>query len=358
MPAFVGILGVGSSGEPARRWQDHRAAWGEPAIDGKRLYAIVVPNRVAAFSLTSGREQWQTSIGVRGTILTPTIVTTSAAVIVADDDITGLDGSSGAVLWHVGLKESGAGRYLGATHGSFVFAGSSTGRLYAIDSRTGRIGWSSSISGSYKRAIVYSPASDGHVVAVRFNVLGENGGGGVAAFSASDGKRLWQTNFIDDLESSAPIASAGGPVINGDLIVVAKRSGQIVGFERQTGRPCWQLPRIPRRESDFRALAITDRTLIAGSLTGMVIAYNIDSRREIWRYVAAELGSASFKIAVDQDVVFVPFLSGNLIALNAKTGKEQWRLSAGGAGSTWLPAIYARMIFVANERGTAAFLEP
>lgn len=137
MPVFAGIVSVGSGREPARRWQDHRAAWGEPAIDGKRLYVIVAPNKVVAFSLTSGREQWQTSIGVRSTILAPTIVTTAAAVIVADDDITGLDGNSGSVLWHVGLKESGAGRYLGATHGPFVFAGSSTGRLYAIDSRTG-----------------------------------------------------------------------------------------------------------------------------------------------------------------------------------------------------------------------------
>jgi outer membrane protein assembly factor BamB len=128
------------------------------------------------------------------------------------------------------------------------------------------------------------------------------------------------------------------------LVIAASSDGQIHAFDRTTGSIEWSLPAadnslegVPSRSQDFRALTRSGGTLFAGSLSGLVIAYDLQTQRRKWVYRG--YGSTGFRIASDGANVYVPNLSGHLTGLDALTGAEVWRVGGSEAGFIWAPAV-------------------
>src|SRR5206468_11450575 len=91
------------------------------------------------------------------------------------------------------------------------------------------------------------------------------------------------------------------------------------------------------------------RTLIAASLTGMIVAYDIDTRRVLWRFLDRAEGSATYRLAADEHTVYVPYFSGSVIAIDLATGKERWRYRDRGHGYVWISAPWVDGISLTNS---------
>jgi outer membrane protein assembly factor BamB len=111
-------------------------------------------------------------------------------------------------------------------------------------------------------------------------------------------------------------------------------------------------------DRDFRALAVVGRRLIAGSLTGYVAAYDLETRQEAWRVEGGWLGSNGFVFTADDTHVYVPYVSGTLLAIDVTDGRVAWNTDDHALGLAWAPAIGGDRIITAGLSGVWAFPRP
>jgi outer membrane protein assembly factor BamB len=293
-----------------------------------------------------------------------------------------------------------------------VFAGSVAGRLYAVDLATGTPRWSMLVGSA--RTTVFAPVSDGSLVATGYTAFGPPHRGGIVVADARTGRLRWRREFTF-LHTSAraneptrgarqpagapdctrsetapadrahdPVATharagadvarsaaagadvarsgaawAGGPVVLDDAIVVAASTGELYAMAREDGSLRWVVPAVPRSplapSYDFRPLAVANRLLLAGSLTGRLIAYDLGTRCERWRHALRGGGSIAFALVGDGRSVYVPYAGGRLVALDAATGVERWRTRLEDGRFVWPPAVDERSVYAAGSRGLFAF---
>lgn len=327
-------------------WTVAEPVKGVPVGDGETIYVQTAAHDLLAVARGTGHVRWRASLHAP-----PGLVSTGRVLVAAGDRVVaGLDGieafraSDGVRLWRAGDATGVLGVYLGAISGGLVFAGSQRGALVAIALDSGAIAWSASLGD--ERTTVFAPVwSDGQVVA-GFSDFGAGGTGGVAAFDRA-GARRWRT----ELGAAGAHGVAGGIIVSGDDVLAAVRSGEIDALDRRTGVVRWSLPAAQSGApaEDFRPLAAAGRLLFAGSLTGQIVAYDLDTRRERWRSWPV-LASVAFALAARDDVVYVPYVSGVLVAIDARDGRELWRVGDHGEGFRWLPMIDGSSIYLSGGR--------
>ena len=228
-----------------------------------------------------------------------------------------------------------------------MLAGSSNGRLWAVDSETGVVRWSNDLSRRI-RPIIFAPVASNGTVFAAFTAPGDLRNGGIVAVDLGTGRELWRRSM----------AFAGGPLPSGPVVLAADQDGNIHAFDRRSGVSRWWLrspSSTPWNGPDFRPLVLSGHLLIAGSLTGHVTAYDLDTGRERWRR-APMTASIVFGLAADSDAVYVPYLAGRLIALDAHSGDERWRTSSDTFGFSWKPLVVAhRLLAASSSAGFFAF---
>jgi outer membrane protein assembly factor BamB len=107
---------------------------------------------------------------------------------------------------------------------------------------------------------------------------------------------------------------------------------------------------------DFRPVVVSGDTVVAGSLTGEVLAYDLGTRRERWRRSPVD-ASVAFGLAADDTLVYVPYLSGQIVALSIRDGTERWRTGGSDDGFIWTPLVYDARLFTAGSgAGFVAFI--
>jgi outer membrane protein assembly factor BamB len=144
--------------------------------------------------------------------------------------------------------------------------------------------------------------------------------------------------------------------VSGDLLIAASGDGQLYGFDRATGAQRWALPPVTRADGriadrDWRALAVSGRSLVAGSVTGIVTRIDLDGMREKWRYAHPEGGSIALRITADERSVYVPHLGGLLVALGLHDGQPRWEIGGWDDGFNWAPAVSGETTYAAASRG-------
>jgi len=180
--------------------------------------------------------------------------------------------------------------------------------------------------------------------------------GGVAALERSTGRVKWTRAFEKDDGASG---FAGGPVVFGAVVLVAGGDGRIRALSRDAGALLWDLPAVVRpdgrrQERDWRALALSGAMLVAGSLSGVVTGFDLDARKERWRFVLPDGGSVSLRLTADGNTVYVPHLGGRLVALSAAEGRELWQTGGLSDGFSWAPAVGGDIAFAAARAGLFA----
>ena len=329
-------------------WHVQGEGRGTPAILDHTAFFLSKHHELVALDLRSGQTRWRRKThGPGATTAGTSVVVTSTTVIVGDGGLVAFS-HQGFQRWHFAPESTGnAGMYLGQSAGSVLFAGSSVGRLWAMDTESGGVRWSLDV-GKGRRVTVFAPIVADGIVFAAFTAFDDLRFGGIVAADLATGRQLWRRR----------LAFAGGPLATDALVLAAEQDGSIHAFDRQSGTAQWSLPPAapsPWEGHEFRPLALAGRLLIAGSLTGRVTAYDLATRQERWRRTPMA-ASTVFGIAGDEHTVYVPYLSGPLVALGAEDGVERWRTGPDTFGFSWKPLIAAgRLLATSSGAGFFAF---
>jgi len=140
--------------------------------------------------------------------------------------------------------------------------------------------------------------------------------GTVAAFSAADGKRLWQTE--------TETAIAGGPGVGDGLVLVGTSGGEVLALSEADGKLLWRA----RAPSEVLAAPqAAQGVVVVHSGDGNLIALNVADGKKLWSYdrgaPVLSLRGTSPPLMV-KDRVIVGFDNGVLSALELKTGQVEW----------------------------------
>jgi outer membrane protein assembly factor BamB len=254
-----------------------------------------------------------------------------------------------------------------------LFVATFDGRLYALDTRTGRARWRFD-SG---RCGWSSPTIAGRLVIATF--IGRSCGrdvpgsdGEVIAFSRLSGAIRWRRT-IGPTESS--------PVVAGGLLYLGDWSGRIYALFPSTGRTRW----IFRAGGAVKGSpAVAAGRLYVGAYDGHIYALDAQTGRLAWRAAGQpRLGSRGTFYstpAVAYDRVYIGSTDGKVYSFGAESGRLRWSRSTGGyvyaAAAVWRGLVlvgsydrrfYAldaatgavRWSFEANERisGAAAVVD-
>lgn len=328
-------------------WQVAGEGRGTPVIYGDAVFFLSRHHELLRLDIRTGEIIWRRPTHGPGATTAGTSLVVTSKVIVAGDDGLVAFSHEGVERWRLTSDQvDHAGAYLGESAGGVVFAGSSRGTLRAIDLESGSVRWSHHVAAK-RRVTTFAPmATEGRVFAA-FSALDDLRLGGVVAVDGMTGRELWRRS----------LAFAGGPVAVGALVLVAQQDGSIRAFDASSGASRWTLDPSggTTASPDLRALTVSGRTLIAGSLTGLVTVYDLATRQERWRR-APMTASIAFGIAADDHTIYVPYLSGPLVALSIADGVERWRTSVDWFGFSWRPLVAAgRLLAASSDAGFFAF---
>lgn len=338
------------------------AAWhvagegrGLPAADASSVYFLSRRHEVIAVAARSGRVRWRAVTGEQGeSTAGQRAMVAGPVVVVGDDALVAFDRATGVRRWRFVPDDGGyaVGSYLGAAAAGVVYAGGRGGMLYAVDAETGRARWSAMVVDDAVLSIVFDPVPHGDLVVTSFTLFTTPNRGGVVAFDARTGRARWRADFTPPPEPQRHFNAGGAPVVTEQFVLATRGDGVIHAFDRRSGALAWTLPRVEGGilpfTQDSRPLLVTGRLLVAGSTTGVVVAYDLVSRREQWRY-NGQLGSVAFAIAGDERGVYVPYVGGRLVALTVGTGAERWRIGDAMLGFVWPPLVHADRVYVAGS---------
>ncbi len=336
-------------------WRTAQATIGTPAVGGDEVFALTADHQLLKVALTDGSERWRVETGEQGVTYGDALALTPGSVLVGEYDIVAIDRITGHRQWTFVPRSGYApGPYLGDVHQDVAFAGSASGHLYALDTRTGRPEWIAVIDPDAE-STVYWPHVDNGVVIAGFTRHAAPSSGGVVALDIADGRERWRFDFPRRAVSTH---MTGGPVVAGDVVVAASGDGRVWAVDRRSGELRWTAPAlageldsiVPASEQDYRALAVVGSTIVVGSTSGYVLGLNL-AGHEIWRFAGGRLGSTSFSMAAGAGMTVVPYVSGFLVALDAVTGHLHWRTNDWQQGFIWPPALTGDIAIASSRQG-------
>lgn len=144
----------------------------------------------------------------------------------------------------------------------------------------------------------------------------------VTAFSAADGKQIWQVDITPPDDENQ--AWGGGIAYDGGKIYVASGYAVVIALDAKTGKELW---RVSTGSPVRGAPTIAGGRVFTITVDNELQALSTDDGHRLWSYdgipQSAELaGSAS--PAVDGDVVVAPFSSGEIAAVRVENGRVVW----------------------------------
>jgi outer membrane protein assembly factor BamB len=343
-------------------WHVDGEGRGRPAADWSTVFFLSKRHEVVALNAQSGSVRWRASTGEPGESTNGSAVVLAADIVAAGDyDVVAFDRATGEFRWRFEPDEGyGPGIYLGDAIDSAIYAGSPAGRVYAIDARAGSPRWTTIVEDD-GRTTVFPPIADDDTLFAAYTSFTAPNTGGVVALDRATGGVRWRSAFPPAAEKRTATNAAGGPLAVDDVVIATRGDGVIHAFDRGDGTIRWVLAgvNVPGRTvDDYRPLARTGRTLVAGSLTGIVDAFDLRTREKKWRYSGELNGSIAFSIAADDRYVYVPYIGGRLVALDAADGTERWRTGNLKSGFVWPPASAGDRIYLAGSGAGFYALRP
>lgn len=283
------------------------------AFNRGRLYVTTGFGQVIAVDAEDGSELWRR--GVSGPMRAgPTVLGGRVFVVTIANSLHVLHVEDGRNLWsHTGIAET-AGLLGGASpavEGDVVIAPFSSGEIFALRTDNGRVVWSETLSSLRRTDPVSSLAHvRGVPVIDRGAVFVISHSGRMMAVDLRSGSRIWEQ----------PIGGTQPPWVAGEFIYVLSITAELICLSRRDGRVRW-VKKIQRYENEKERkgplswtgpVLAGDRLLVAGS------------NREIWSfspYTGESLGRIRLsgpiyiQPAIANETVYVLTADADLIAL-------------------------------------------
>lgn len=233
-----------------------------------------------------------------------------------------------------------------------LYAASTTGVVEAYDAATGKTLWSKRL-GSRRGFLIHrgpnsvrwagGPTVDGDLL-----VVGSLEGV-VQAFGAADGGERWSAQVSSEI--IAP------PAVGGGLVYVRTNDGRVTALDRGDGSRKWVYDRSTVPLLSLRgnsAPVFVDGVLYAGEDNGKVIALRANDGALLWEQVLSpgegrteidRLQDVDGQIAVADNIVYATGYKGQTAALIAQTGRPVWTHELAGYGGV---ALSASQIYLAD----------
>jgi outer membrane protein assembly factor BamB len=212
-----------------------------------------------------------------------------------------------------------------------LYAASTTGVVEAYDAASGHSLWSKQLGGRSgfiwhhgKNSVRWAggPSVDGDLVVV--GTLE----GSVQAFAAGDGAERWKTQLSSEIISA--------PAIGAGMVVVRTHDGHIYGLDRTDGSRKWTYDRATVPLLSLRgngAPMLVDGIVYSGQDNGKVIALRASDGAVLWEQTLSpgegrteidRLQDVDGQIVVADNVVYTSGYRGQTEALIAQTGRPIW----------------------------------
>jgi outer membrane protein assembly factor BamB len=202
-----------------------------------RLYVSTGYAEVLALNPEDGSIIWKTAVGapVRNG---PTVSDGRIFVVTVENELDVLATEDGRRLWnHNGIPETASllGGASPAVEGEVVVAAYSSGELYALTVENGRPLWSDNFSSTRSVGAISNLADiRGRPVVDRGRVFAASHSGRMAAIDLRTGDRAWEQDF----------GSTHSPWVAGDYVFVLSNDNELICLTRNEGKIRWvrQLP--------------------------------------------------------------------------------------------------------------------
>jgi hypothetical protein len=109
---------------------------------------------------------------------------------------------------------------------------------------------------------------------------------------------------------------------------------------------------------DFRQIVASGTTLFASSFSGWFIAYDLPSRKELWRVVNTNGAANASALVSDGSFVYVVNGNGHLCAMSAKSPQMVWDFGSFQDGFVASVALAQNRVFVSGITGFWAIDKP
>ena len=219
---------------------DREAFGGGIAYEGGRIFLTTGFAMVFAINASDGTEAWRQN--ATGPIrAAPTATGGRIYVITIDNELTAYNAATGDKLWsHAGFAEAAGvlGGASPAVSGSTVVVPYSSGEIFALRVENGRVIWSDNLA-ALRGLNQISSLTDirGRPVIDRGLVLAISHSGRMVAIDQRTGGRAWDRD----------IGGVEMPWVAGEFIFQVTNESELVGLTRSGGRVRWIRP-LPRFE--------------------------------------------------------------------------------------------------------------
>ena len=211
---------------------EDEAIGGGLAVDGGVLYATTGFGDVLALDAKSGAVKWKKSL-LKPLRAAPTVADNHVYVVSIDNDLNALDAKTGDSLWHQsGIAE--AATLMGASNpavsGDNVIAAYNSGEVFDLRVQNGRVLWDYSLAAPAQVGALPAIADIRGLPVIDHGVVyAISHSGRMAAIEQRSGDRLWE----------AEIGGIDTPVVAGDAVFLYGGNGQLIALARDSGRAMW-----------------------------------------------------------------------------------------------------------------------
>jgi len=197
--------------------------------------------------------------------------------------------------------------------------------------------------------------------------------GDVIAFDRQTGKELWQMDLSDVhnkrsfWDSRVSALLAGGPVAGLNKVFIGSENGKIYALDSQTGEFFWETK---IKGEVINAPAVESGMVVVNSASGVIKALNADTGEEIWKIEqdvpALTLRGISTPVIASGGVL-VGTSKGGVSVYLLDSGQQGWSSEIGEAtGSTELervvdvdsaPVVFGDKVYAISSRGNLAAID-
>lgn len=257
-----------------------------------------------------------------------------------DGKLYALDKFSGALKWS--LTTDGPITSTPVNWGSLIFVVSDDQQVYAAELATGAIKWRfrmNALKPAYWEWDYYtaSPA------VVDGTIWIGSGDGWLYALDAMTGKEKWK------FETTGRIRAA--VAVTPKVVYAPSNDGVVYALDRSSGKLLWKFNTDGAaydsrkfgwdRNSIYAPPIVTDSVMIIGSRDGKTYAVNIHTHEQKWAVTYGPTWAMSTSLG--HGAVYIGWSDNSLLtAIDLKTGKERWQFKAGSL-------VYTKPMLTENE---------
>lgn len=212
--------------------RDENAIGGGIGIDGDTVYATTGFGEVLALKAEDGVVRWRKLL-VNPLRAAPTIAGDRVYVVSIDNQLNALDARTGDVLWHHnGIAESATlmGASNPAASNDSIVVAYSSGEIFSLRAENGRASWDYGLTMPTQVGALPAIADiRGLPVVDRGRVYAISHSGRMVAIDLRTGDRVWEND----------VGGINTPVVSGDTLFVLSNEGQLLAVTRESGRIMW-----------------------------------------------------------------------------------------------------------------------